>query len=194
MSANPNQFMQTFIAEAHELLQGMEEILLHLENGPHDADIIDALFRTAHTIKGSAGMFNLEPIVNFTHIVEDVLDHMRDGEIEIEGDMIAVLLESCDHILQLVNVVAEQGEQMDDAAQARESGLRKRLQVYQEDARAKNDGSKDEDKQETRITLAAEEGHSIDLQRRRRSQLRQLAYFPALRAERLERRGWIRFT
>jgi two-component system chemotaxis sensor kinase CheA len=151
MSVNPNQFMQTFIAEAHELLQEMEEILLHLENGPQDADTIDALFRAAHTVKGSAGMFNLEPIVNFAHIVEDVLDRMRDGEIEIEPDLIAVLLDSCDHLLQLVNVVAEQGEQLDNEAQARDSDLRKQLQAYQAEAGAKN-----EDSQETRVTLAAE--------------------------------------
>lgn len=151
MGVNPNQFMQTFIAEAHELLQEMEEILLHLENGPHDADTIDALFRAAHTVKGSAGMFSLEPIVNFAHIVEDLLDRMRDGEIEIEADLIAVLLDSCDHMLQLVNVVAEQGEQLDEAAQARDSDLRKRLQAYQADALAK-----DGDSQETHVTLAAE--------------------------------------
>jgi two-component system, chemotaxis family, sensor kinase CheA len=151
MGVNPNQFMQTFIAEAHELLQEMEEILLHLENGPHDADTIDALFRAAHTVKGSAGMFSLEPIVSFAHIVEDLLDRMRDGEIEIEADLIAVLLDSCDHMLQLVSVVAEQGEQLDDAAQARDSDLRKRLQAYQADALAK-----DGDSQETHVTLAAE--------------------------------------
>ena len=156
MDIKPNQFILTFIAEAHELLQEMEEILLHLESGPHDPDTIDALFRAAHTVKGSAGMLNLEPIVNFAHIVEDVLDRMRDGEIEMEADLVAVLLDSCDHMLQLVNVVAEQGEQLDDAAQARDSSLRKRLQAYQADARAKNDGSKDEDSQETRVTLAAE--------------------------------------
>jgi two-component system, chemotaxis family, sensor kinase CheA len=152
MSIVPNQFMQTFIAEAHELLQEMEEILLHLENGPHDAGTIDALFRAAHTVKGSAGMFNLKPIVNFAHIVEDLLDRMRDGEVEIEADLIAVLLDSCDHMLQLVRIIAEQGEQPDDAALARDSGLRKRLQAYQADARAGDD-----DPQGTRVTLAAEE-------------------------------------
>jgi len=151
MSDGPNQFIQTFIAEAHELLQEMEETLLHLENGPHDADTIDALFRAAHTVKGSAGMFDLDPIVDFAHLVEDLLDHVRDGEIGIEADLIALLLDSCDHLLQLVNVVAEQGEQMDDAANDRDSDLRKKLQAYQAGARAKNEGP-----QETRVTLPAE--------------------------------------
>lgn len=151
MSDNSSQFIQTFIAESHELLQEMEDILLHLENGPHDADTIDALFRVAHTVKGSAGMFNLEPIVNFAHIVEDVLDRMREGEIEIELDLTAVLLDSCDHMLLLVDVVAEQGGQLDDAAQSREADLCQRLQVYQVGALAKDGGAR-----RTRVTLAEE--------------------------------------
>jgi two-component system chemotaxis sensor kinase CheA len=136
MSVNPNTFVQTYIAEAHTLLQEMEGILLKLENDPHDADSIDALFRAAHTIKGSAGMFNLDPIVEFTHIVEDVLVRVRDGKVEVVSDLVALLLDSCDYILHLVNVVAEQGEQLDEAAHAREIGLRKRLQIYRADVHA----------------------------------------------------------
>ncbi|MDH4285982.1 MAG: Hpt domain-containing protein, partial [Gallionella sp.] len=171
MDVNPNQFIQTFIAEARERLQEMEDILLHLESGSHDAETIDALFRAAHTIKGSAGMFNFEPIVNFAHIVEDVLERLRDGEIEIEPDLVAVLLDSGDHMQHLVNVLVEQGEQLDDAAQARESELRKRLQSYQAEAHANESGSKggaskgdepqegvsrNNGQQESQVTLAAE--------------------------------------
>jgi two-component system chemotaxis sensor kinase CheA len=153
MSVNPNTFIQTYIAEAHALLQEMEGILLQLENGPNDAETVAALFRAAHTIKGSAGMFNLDPIVEFTHIVEDVLVRVRDGNVEIEADLIAVLLESCDYMQHLVNVVAEQGEQLDEAAHARETGLRKRLHVYQTDVHAD-----DADSKGTRNTIAADEG------------------------------------
>jgi two-component system chemotaxis sensor kinase CheA len=153
MSVNPNTFIQTYIAEAHALLQEMEGILLQLENGPKDAETVAALFRAAHTIKGSAGMFNLDPIVEFTHIVEDVLVRVRDGNVEIEADLIAVLLESCDYMQHLVNVVAEQGEQLDEAAHARETGLRKRLHVYQTDVHAD-----DADSKGTRNTIAADEG------------------------------------
>jgi two-component system chemotaxis sensor kinase CheA len=151
MSFDSKQFMETFIAEANERLQEMEKILLSLENGHHDANTIDALFRTAHTVKGSAGMLSLDPIVNFTHIVEDVLDRMRDDKVEIDADLIAVLLDSCDHMQRLVDVVAEQGKQLDDAALARDGELRKRLQAY----RAETD-TEDEDTQKTRVTLAAE--------------------------------------
>jgi two-component system chemotaxis sensor kinase CheA len=152
MSINSNQYVQTFIAEAHELLQEMEEILLHLESGHQDADTVDALFRVAHTVKGSAGMFNLEPIVNFAHILEDVLDHMRDGELEIEADLVEVLLDSCDHMLHLVNVVAEQGGELDDAALARDESLKTRLRTCQADADAKR-----RDELGTRVVVAEEQ-------------------------------------
>ena len=73
MSFNLDQVMQTFIQEAQELLQTMEECLLQLENDPSDSDNIGAVFRAAHTIKGSAGLFGLTAIVSFTHILEDIL-------------------------------------------------------------------------------------------------------------------------
>ena len=133
MSINLDQALQTYIAEARELLQDMENSLLSLENDPHDADTIGAIFRAAHTIKGSAGLFNLEPIVKFTHIVEDILDRVRDGHVEIESNLVAVLLESVDHMLELVNVVASEGKPLDEATQAREVDLRARLLAYQQD-------------------------------------------------------------
>ena len=134
MSLDLDQALQTYIAEARELLQDMEDSLLRLEVDPNDADTIGAIFRAAHTIKGSAGLFGLDPIVSFTHIVEDVLDRVRDGDVVIEANLIAVLLESGDHMLHLVNVVAAQGGQLDADAITRESGLRIRLQAYQDNS------------------------------------------------------------
>jgi len=134
MSLDLDQALQTYIAEARELLQDMEDSLLRLESDPNDADTIGAIFRAAHTIKGSAGLFGLDPIVSFTHIVEDVLDRVRDGAVVIEANLIAVLLESGDHMLHLVNVVAAQGGQLDAEAIARENDLRIRLQAYQDNS------------------------------------------------------------
>jgi two-component system, chemotaxis family, sensor kinase CheA len=131
MNINLDQALQTFIAEARSLLEEMEDCLLRLEAEPNDADTLGAIFRAAHTIKGSSGLFGLDPIVSFTHIVEDVLDRLRNAEINVESDLVAVLLESGDHILELVNVVAAQGRQLNTDARARESDLRKRLQAYQ---------------------------------------------------------------
>ena len=131
MSINIDQALQTFIAEARELLEDMENSLLRLESDPEDAEIIGAIFRAAHTIKGSAGLFGLDQVVGFTHIVENVLDRVRDGSIPIEGNLVALLLESCDHMVELVNVIADQGGQLNEAAQERDRALRQRLQAYQ---------------------------------------------------------------
>jgi len=127
---NLDQAQQTFIVEARELLQEMEESLLRLETHPEDPDILGAIFRAAHTIKGSAGLFGLTPIVGFTHIVEDVLDRLRDAQIQVDTALIALLLKCGDHMLELIEVVASQRRSLDSAALAREDSLRQGLQQY----------------------------------------------------------------
>ncbi|MCR8719762.1 chemotaxis protein CheA [Pseudomonas syringae] len=131
MSINLDQAQQTFIVEARELLQAMEESLLQLESDPGDQDAIGAIFRAAHTIKGSAGLFGLTPIVSFTHIVEDVLDRLREGSVAVDAGLIAVLLKSGDHMLELIEVVASRGETLQPAALEREAALRQALHIYQ---------------------------------------------------------------
>ncbi|WP_348749540.1 chemotaxis protein CheA [Pseudomonas rhodesiae] len=130
MSINLDQAQQTFIVEARELLQAMEQSLLQLENEPDDQDAIGAIFRAAHTIKGSAGLFGLAPIVGFTHIVEDVLDRLRDGDIAVDAALIALLLKCGDHMLELIDVVASRGEALTPAALQRGEALREALGVY----------------------------------------------------------------
>jgi two-component system chemotaxis sensor kinase CheA len=139
VSINLDQALQTFIVEARELLQAMEESLLQLESEPGDDDAIGAIFRAAHTIKGSAGLFGLDPIVSFTHIVEDVLDRLRDGSVKVDAGLIAVLLKSGDHMLELIDVVASQGAQLQAPALAREAELRMTLQAYQAPSMAGNE-------------------------------------------------------
>jgi len=139
VSINLDQALQTFIVEARELLQAMEESLLQLESEPGDDDAIGAVFRAAHTIKGSAGLFGLDPIVSFTHIVEDVLDRLRDGSVKVDAGLIAVLLKSGDHMLELIDVVASQGGQLQASAMAREAELRSSLKAYQAPAASVGD-------------------------------------------------------
>ena len=108
-----DQALQTYIAESHGLLQEMEDALLGLEHDPNDAELIGALFRAAHTIKGSAGMFGLDAIVAFTHVVENLLDQLRDGKISVTANLIGTLLECRDHISALVDKVAQADESHD---------------------------------------------------------------------------------
>lgn len=94
--------LQTFFAEADDLLNSMEAALLRLDEGDKDMETINEIFRAAHTIKGSAGLFGLDDIVSFTHIVENVLDRARDGKIVITSDLLSIFLPCRDHIAVLV--------------------------------------------------------------------------------------------
>jgi two-component system, chemotaxis family, sensor kinase CheA len=131
VSINLDQALQTYIAEARELLEEMESALLTLENDPENSELIGAIFRAAHTIKGSAGLFGLQPIVSFTHIVEDLLDQVRNQQLTITTTLIKDLLESRDHIERLVRLVAEQGVSLGDDEQALDSQLRLNLARHQ---------------------------------------------------------------
>jgi two-component system, chemotaxis family, sensor kinase CheA len=94
--------LQTFFAEAEDLLNSMEAALLRIDDGEQDPETINEIFRAAHTIKGSAGLFGLDDIVSFTHTVENLLDRARDGTIQISSDLLSILLPCRDHIAQLV--------------------------------------------------------------------------------------------
>jgi len=107
---NLDDALQTFIAECRDLLQNMEEALLRIEQTPDDVDTINAIFRAAHTIKGSAGLFGLDGIVAFTHVAESVLDMVRSNELDVTPELVALLLESGDHMSELVDHIANGGE------------------------------------------------------------------------------------
>ena len=126
---NMDQALQTFLIESRELLQAMEEALLNLESEPDDKDAIGAVFRAAHTIKGSAGLFGLDAIVSFTHVAENVLDKVRNGELPVGCDLIALLLSSGDHIATLVEQVAARGCEPDEATRAAGEVLLQKLKA-----------------------------------------------------------------
>ncbi|WP_265449473.1 chemotaxis protein CheA, partial [Aeromonas salmonicida] len=96
-----------------------------------NSELIGAIFRAAHTIKGSAGLFGLQPIVSFTHIVEDLLDQVRNQQLGITTALIKDLLESRDHIERLVYLVAELGSAPGDDELAQDAQLRLNLARHQ---------------------------------------------------------------
>nr|WP_277344551.1 chemotaxis protein CheA [Oleiagrimonas sp. C23AA] len=101
-----DQALQTFIGESRELLEEMEQSLLSLGATTEPGEDIHAIFRAAHTIKGSAGLFGLDGVVAFTHIVESLLDQLRSGEQAWSEDMAGLLLSARDHIVALIEAVA----------------------------------------------------------------------------------------
>lgn len=101
---NINDSLGLFFIESREMLVEMENCLLAIEKNSSDEESINALFRTVHTIKGSAGMFGLDEIEKFTHVVENVLDRLRIGEIEPDEELIGVVLKSHDFISRLIDI------------------------------------------------------------------------------------------
>jgi two-component system chemotaxis sensor kinase CheA len=96
-----DQFKDTYITECLELLAQMEEELLELDESAN-SEKLNAIFRCAHSIKGGAGAFGFMQIAQFTHILEALLDKLRDGELAVSRELTDLLLKSRDVVLQMV--------------------------------------------------------------------------------------------
>jgi two-component system chemotaxis sensor kinase CheA len=123
--------LQIFSEESSELLQQSEYILLKLEDEPDSEELINDLFRTIHTIKGSAGLFGFDDVVSFTHVAESVMGRLRDKEISFDDDLIGLLLDSRDQISQLVAHVLDNAElPISDTLKETGKGLLEKLNKY----------------------------------------------------------------
>ena len=161
---------QAFVVESRELLQMMEDNLLQMESSGGDAETINAIFRAAHTIKGGAGVIECKFIVEFTHVLENVLDEMRSGTITPNRELIEVLLACSDQLDALVGCVESESEPGEDVNKASLS-LREKLQHFLGKPAA------------TDQRCRRERAESAN-QRRRRNGDRQLAPLVALRSRR----------
>ncbi|MBO3274775.1 chemotaxis protein CheA [Pseudomonas schmalbachii] len=110
---NLDQARGALVQEGRELLVAMEEALLEIETSGYSADRVNAIFRAAHTIKGSAGLFGLCGLISFTHVVESLLDQVRNGEQRLDGAMLSLLLTCSDYIGSLLTAVEEHSEAED---------------------------------------------------------------------------------
>jgi two-component system chemotaxis sensor kinase CheA len=97
----------SFITETEDLLVQMEDGLLQLEERPDDKEILNAIFRAGHTVKGSAGLLKQQTIVGFTHVLENVLDRLRKDELPVDPLLISILLAGKDVIAGMVGCVAD---------------------------------------------------------------------------------------
>ncbi|HEC13960.1 MAG TPA: chemotaxis protein CheA [Acidiferrobacteraceae bacterium] len=129
-----DESVQLFETEANELLDDMEQSLLQLEDNPSDMDHINSVFRAAHTIKGSAGLFAYEAVIAFTHGVESVLDRVRVGEVEISQDLLSLLLSCRDVMGQLVDAAVAGHDGGDAEVQQKGRALSTQLNTYLEDS------------------------------------------------------------
>lgn len=116
MSIDMSQFYQVFFEETGEHLANMENLLLGLDVADPDAEQLNAIFRAAHSIKGSSGTFGFTDLQDVTHILENLLDRVRKGELHLRNDMIDAFLDAGDVLKNLL--AAHQGEGEADRAAA----------------------------------------------------------------------------
>ncbi|KAB2845206.1 MAG: chemotaxis protein CheA [Burkholderiales bacterium] len=129
-----DQALQTFFAEARELLDSMEDSLLHLEREPANEEAINAIFRAVHTIKGSAGLFALDQLVAFAHAVENVLARLRKGELTADTSLVSLILQCRDHLAVGVEAAAT-GQTLDLLGSEAGMRLRLALSLHMDEAR-----------------------------------------------------------
>ena len=122
-----DELTSVYIQECREQLAEMEAGLLRLEQIPDDADNLNAIFRAAHTIKGGAGVIECAYIEQFTHRVENLLDALRNGETAVSGELASLLLACCDHMGNLVDVLAAQQAEPDSTLSERGEALTEQL-------------------------------------------------------------------
>lgn len=122
-----DELIAVFIQEAREHLEAFEQGLLSLQRGESGDEMLNAIFRSAHTIKGAAGAVELRAIERFTHVLEEVLDAMRSGSTDASAETVDLLLASGDHIAAMVDQLEANpqaaGEALDDDGES----LRERL-------------------------------------------------------------------
>ncbi|MEH6712161.1 MAG: chemotaxis protein CheA [Paraglaciecola polaris] len=93
------EILQDFLVEAGEILEQLQEQLVELENNPQDADLLNAIFRGYHTVKGGAGFLSLTELVDICHGAENVFDVMRNGQRSLTPELMDIILQATDEVV-----------------------------------------------------------------------------------------------
>ena len=124
------EILSVFIQEAREQLTDMEAGLMRMEQGDHDPETLNAIFRAAHTIKGGSGVVELGMIEKFTHVVENALDKLRNNEISVSSALVSAILNCCDHLNALLDLAENDIHEADAATQAKGEALSTELRGF----------------------------------------------------------------
>ncbi|MEA2099430.1 MAG: response regulator [Campylobacterota bacterium] len=101
------EILQDFLVESFELIEQLDQDLVELENAPEDLELLNGIFRVAHTVKGASSFLNFDVLTHLTHHMEDVLNKARHGELIITPDVMDVVLESIDLMKSLLNTIRD---------------------------------------------------------------------------------------
>ncbi len=104
------EILQDFLVEAGEILELLSEQLVELESRPDDMDLLNAIFRGFHTVKGGAGFLQLNPLVECCHIAENVFDILRKGSRRVDSELMDVVLQALDSVNEMFSQVRERAE------------------------------------------------------------------------------------
>ncbi|MDD5400309.1 MAG: response regulator [Sulfurimonas sp.] len=101
------EILQDFLVESFELIEQLDQDLVELETRPDDLELLNRIFRVAHTVKGASSFLNFDVLTHLTHHMEDVLNRARHGELVITPDIMDVILESIDLMKTLLNIIRD---------------------------------------------------------------------------------------
>jgi len=169
-----DQYLDAFIRESEEAITDLNNSLLDLESDPDDQQAMDSIFRTAHTLKGNFGAMGFEAAANLAHAIEDLLDAMRQDEMEVTAERMDLIFAGVDQIEAIVRQIEADGEPtveteetvtqlravLDESDFNAETGAVERSPGS--DAPASGVGSDDGDADETDIDALAVDAASAD--------------------------------
>ena len=121
LDPNNEELLKDFFIEANLQVELLEQNILAIENDPGDSDAVDEIFRAAHTLKGGAATVQMTELAEFTHIVEDLLDEIRSGNVKISGDVVDGLLSSIDVIKAMLEARSDGDVYNDDISDIKNS-------------------------------------------------------------------------
>ncbi|MFP6127577.1 chemotaxis histidine kinase/response regulator CheAY2 [Helicobacter pylori] len=138
------EIMEDFLIEAFEMNEQLDQDLVELEHNPEDLDLLNRIFRVAHTIKGSSSFLNLNILTHLTHNMEDVLNRARKGEIKITPDIMDVVLRSIDLMKTLLVTIRDTGS---DTNNGKENEIEEAVKQLQAITSQNLEGSKERTKE-----------------------------------------------
>ncbi|GAA7522224.1 hybrid sensor histidine kinase/response regulator [Helicobacter pylori] len=145
------EIMEDFLIEAFEMNEQLDQDLVELEHNPEDLDLLNRIFRVAHTIKGSSSFLNLNILTRLTHNMEDVLNRARKGEIKITPDIMDVVLRSIDLMKTLLVTIRDTGSDTNNGKENEIEEAVKQLQaITSQNLEGAKEGTKEAPKEEVK--------------------------------------------
>lgn len=129
MDLDMKEYLNAFLDESSEQLELLGDLLLSLESNPEQPEVVNEIFRVAHTLKGMAGAMGFDGMASLTHAMEDLLDLMRKGELAITGDDVSLLFRCLDTLQVMIDQIRKGGRDGDVNADELLKALKARVEV-----------------------------------------------------------------